>query len=191
MRNLHKVFFLSLFGLALAAGCTVTTSDNNAKGGQGGEDTTGTGGKTSAGGTTGSGGTTTTAFTAADCATAAATVPADVPDVTAACIACIYGTGCADAVTCRNDGTCMASTLKALECVELYFLINSFADPDAVQACQDGTLTAADTPTAAEIAAAGMTVKSTDAGAWLGAVVSVNGTSVLNNCALECHLSDT
>jgi hypothetical protein len=191
MRNLQSVLFLSLFGMTLAAGCTVTTTDGNAKGGEGGADTTAVGGSSASGGTssTASGGTTatTTAFTAADCTAAGAAVPAATPDITAACIDCIYSTACAQAVVCHNAGTCMASTFKALECIELYYLYYSYADADSVQACLDGTLTAADTP--ADLT--GVTVKSTDAGAWLGALVPVNGTAVVNECALQCHLSDT
>jgi hypothetical protein len=193
MRNLQTVLFLSLFGMTLAAGCTVTTTDGNAKGGEGGEDTTAVGGSSAFGGSSATAGgtagttTTTTAFTAADCTAAGAAVPAATPDITEACIDCIYSTACAQAVVCHNAGTCMTSTLKALECIELYYLYYSYADSDSVQACQDGTLTSGDTP--ADLT--GVTVKSTDAGAWLGALVPVSGTAVVQECALQCHLSDT
>ena len=85
----------------------------------------------------------------------------------------------------------MSNTLKALECLSLFYQVNgSVTDADSVQACQDGSLTAADIPTAADITAAQMTVKSTAAGAWLGAVVPSNGTAVVSECLVECHLSD-
>lgn len=120
MRNLQNVFFLSLLGLSLSTGCTVTTSDGplDEEGGTGNDTTApqaGSGGSTTAvasGGTTAtsttavgtagttnvaSGGTTaattasTPAYTVANCpAFATAGAPAFAADVSAACVSCIY-----------------------------------------------------------------------------------------------------
>lgn len=201
MRN-QIILFLGLFGMTLAAGCTITTTDDLGKGGSAGDDD-GTGGKQATGGTSSAGGTsstggttatagaagtTTPAFTSAQCATAAATVPASAPDVTPTCINCIYTTACSQAVACHNDGNCMSSTLKALECIRLYFVYNSIADAESVQACQEGKLTNASIPTDAATAVPNQA--STDPGAWLGAEVPAKGTAVVAECPVECNLAD-
>jgi hypothetical protein len=84
----------------------------------------------------------------------------------------------------------MASVLASLECIQLYYLFNTFADADTVAACQDGTLTSADTPTDLS----GMTVVSTNPNAWLGASLTTSGNdlmqTVATECPTECHLSD-
>jgi hypothetical protein len=202
MRNLQYFLFLSLFGLSLTTGCTITTSDTVAKGGDGGGSseeggnsakggTSAQGGSSSHGGTSSTvGGATSTPFTAADCTAAAATVPATVPDVTPACIACLYGTGCTEAVACENTATCMPQVRSVLECVRLYFRYSDdTALPEFVEACQDGSLTA---PPAQSDSVA---VVSQDPGAWLGASISTDqGRAVVQvlafDCAIACNFSN-
>ena len=208
MRNLQKSFFLGLFGMLLAAGCTITTSDGGGNGGESGNwwdevgGTTAKGGATATGGTTTTGGTnatggvagtttTTPAFTTANCAAAATTVPASIPDVTTACIACMYGAnGCADAVACENKPGCMATIRAVLECNQLYYLYNTeVVVVDDVDACQGGSLTAP--PAGADQ----VTVKSSDPKAWNGAEVSTTEemdmvTTLSNDCTVACRFDN-
>jgi hypothetical protein len=197
MRNLqYFFFFLGLFGLSLTAACTVTTSDS--KGGNGGEATEGgasnTGGKASGGNSSGGasavGGTTatTTPFTAADCTTAATVLPTSAPDVTAACITCLYTKACPEAVACQNDSACMSQIVPALECVQLYYYYaESTVLPEQVAACQTGELTAP--PTGADSIA----IVSTDPKAWLGAMLGEAANDLMaklvEQCSTDCSVA--
>jgi hypothetical protein len=206
MRSLQRSLFLGLFAMTLASGCTITTTEGNiSDGGDGGADvgaggtkatTTAPNGGTGAVAGAAAGGTSaaTTAapsFTAADCAASAAAVPAAYPDITPACIACVYGANsCTDAVTCHNTDSCLPQTLKALECIRLFWLVNeAFASEDDVQSCQDTTSTGVP---------AGSTVVplSTDPNAWKGATVVPSDSvasiqlNILTNCAVECNAAN-
>jgi hypothetical protein len=196
MRNLKCFLFLGLIGLSLTAGCTITTSD--AKGGNGGDATEGgsnsvggnaSGGKTGVGGAGAVGGTTAvTPFSAADCTAAATVALPTAPDVTAACITCLYTKACPEAVACRNDSTCMSQVVPALECAQLYYYYNEETVlTDQVAACQTGELT---TPPAG---AEGIAIVSTDPNAWLGAPVEATGTDLMMKlvevCPTDCSLA--
>ncbi|HEY5958257.1 MAG TPA: hypothetical protein VIV60_16950 [Polyangiaceae bacterium] len=204
MRILQRSFFLGLFAMTLAGGCTITTTDGvDNTGGEGGADmstggtkatTAATGGATSvAGAATGgtTAGTTTPAFTAAECAANATVVPAAYPDILPACIACVYGTStCTDTVACHNSGTCWTEMLQILECTQLMWLANGeFADPDSAQSCSDMSSTGMP-------AGATVTPISTDPNAWKGVTAmpsDVNASihnNILLNCGVECNAAN-
>lgn len=212
MRNLQNLLFLSLLGLVVSTGCTITTSDDpnfddDASGGTGntaGNTTSVTGGTVGAGGTTvaaatggsatGGAATTTTGptYTAADCPALASVAPAPwAADVTASCVTCMYSANkaCTEAAACHNDVACAQQVFAALECIQLYFQYAGDVPItlDERDACQTGELTA---PPASS---SEVPVKSNNAAAaWLGASVGTTAgitlmSALMTNCATECN----
>lgn len=211
MRNLQKFLFVSLLGVTLGTGCTITTSDGDDlgdMGGAGGTSTTAAGNTSVTGGTVGVGGTTTApatggsatggasttvpTYTAANCpALATISPPAYAADVTQACVSCIYSANkaCTEAAACHNDAACVFQVYSALECIQIYYAWggDSPLTLEERDACQNGDYANATPASGYET----MTIKSsTPNEVWKGANVGPTGmtlmSAALTNCAAEC-----